>query len=187
MRNPALSFPQHPKYLTVGNLFSLAISQKTNSTSIIMHLLHDQVNTSNMPFIVDLLQQHLPTVLITECYNEENLPFAIEVRHTEIGHLFEHILLEYLCQLKLAKGSIEATYSGRTRWNWVRDPRGVFHIHLTCGQTDADILPTALEKAITLMELILTTKQTTFFPVHRYFYSRNGLKNGKRKKLKAQS
>jgi hypothetical protein len=130
--------PAVQKYF-VENLFSLAIIQKQTRTKITMDLLHNQINTEEIPFITDLLQENLPSVLSTACYNDLGLPFDEEVRNTEIGHLFEHILLEYLCQNKLAKGARRATYAGRTTWNWVRDPLGRFHIHLTCGQKDADI------------------------------------------------
>lgn len=183
MKQLALSL-SYPQTVTIENLFSLAIAQKTDSTHIAMQLLHNHVNTSRMPFVYKFLKRHLPTVLLTECYNEDNLPFAMEVRNTELGHLFEHILLEYLCQLKIAKGSSYASFSGRTKWNWVKEPRGMFHISLTCGQTDADILPLALEKTINLMSLILSTEQTRPFNRPKYFYSTNGLKNGKRVRQK---
>lgn len=185
-KSDLFSFPYLQSY-TAEDLFSLAIKQSSTYTRISMQVLHKSLTTASMPFIVTLLKRELPNVLLTECYNDDNLPFAAEVRNTELGHLFEHILLEYLCQLKIAKGCVQASYSGRTRWNWIRDPRGLFHISLTCGQADADILPIALEKTITLMKLILTTNPAPLFAPRRYFYSRNGIKNGKRKKLKVQS
>ena len=123
--------PTVQKYF-VDNLFSLAIIQKQTRTKIIMDLLYNQINTKEIPFIEDLLKENLPSVLAATCYNDLDLPFDEEVRNTEIGHLFEHILLEYLCQNRLAKGAKRATFSGRTKWNWTRDPFGRFHIHLTC-------------------------------------------------------
>lgn len=167
-------------YYTVENLFSLGITQSKYSTQIRMQLLNNQLNTNTIPFIDELLQVHLPTVLRTECFNDDNLPFALEVRNTEIGHLFEHILLDYLCQLKIAKGSSKAVFAGRTRWNWVRDPKGMFHIKLNCGAEDADIFPLALEKTISLMQIILQNKQPSLFPSKKLLSSKNGLKNGKR-------
>jgi len=169
---------------SVENLFSLAITQKKTSTKIIMQLLNNQVSTSEIPFIVELLKERLPNVLLTQCFNDQDLPFSIEVRNTELGHLFEHILLEYLCQLKIAKGYQCAVFSGRTKWNWIRDPKGKFHIHLNCGEKDADILPLAVEKTVALMRYVLENKQQQLFPARRFFYSRNGLKNGKRSRKK---
>ncbi len=171
--------PTSQQYI-VENLFSLAITQKQTSTKIIMQLLYNQVNTRDIPIIVQLLQENLPNVLHTQCFNDEGLPFSVEVVHTEIGHLFEHILLEYLCQLKIAKGASRASYAGRTKWNWVRDPRGKFHIRLTCGVKDADILPMALEKSISLMKIILANHQTPLFLQKPLYGQRAGLKNGKR-------
>lgn len=180
---------------TIENLFSLAITQQSRSTKIHMQLLNNRVNTSDIPLVVDLLNQHLPNVLLTQCFNEEDLPFDVEVKNTEIGHLFEHILLEYLCQLKIGKGSVNASYSGRTSWNWVRDPMGTFHIRLSCGIKDADILPLAVEKTISLMKVLLqedlpiadtlTIREDgettlTFKESATYLSAENGLKNGKK-------
>src|SRR5579862_8893482 len=85
--------PEVQQYF-VENLFSLAITQKRTSTQIIMDVLYNQLNTSEIPYLLDVLQENLPSVLLTTCYNDLNLPFSVEVRNTEIGHLFEHILLE---------------------------------------------------------------------------------------------
>src|SRR5260221_1214377 len=94
--------PTEQKYI-VEDLFSLAIIQKRTRTKITMDLLYNQINTKKIPLITDLLKENLPSVLATICYNDLNLPFHVEVLNTEIGHLFEHILLEYLCQSKLAQ------------------------------------------------------------------------------------
>src|SRR5258707_8329129 len=99
---------------TIDNLFSLAITPKLTTTKIIMTMCNGKINTNTIPQTERILKKLLPTVLSTTCYNAENLPFAIEVRNTETGHLFEHILLEYLCQQKLAKGHNTATFSGTT-------------------------------------------------------------------------
>lgn len=145
--------PAVQQYL-VDNLFSLAIIQKQTRTKIIMDLLYNQINTQAIPSITELLQENLPSVLLATCYNDTGLPFNEEVRNTEIGHLFEHILLEYLCIYKIKKGARRATYAGRTKWNWVRDPMGRFHIHLTCGKKDADIFPIAIEQTVSLMKIL---------------------------------
>ena len=82
-----------PEEYMVDNLFSLLITQKQTSAKITMQLFYNQVNTCDIPVIVDLLQEHLPNVLFTQCFNDEGFPFNVEVKNTEIGHLFEHILL----------------------------------------------------------------------------------------------
>ncbi len=171
--------PTVQKYF-VDNLFSLAIIQKQTRTKIIMDLLYNQINTKEIPFIEDLLKENLPSVLAATCYNDLDLPFDEEVRNTEIGHLFEHILLEYLCQNRLAKGAKRATFSGRTKWNWTRDPFGRFHIHLTCGKKDADILPVALEQTVSLMKVLLAYNKNHLFLTTNSL-NNNGLKNGERR------
>jgi hypothetical protein len=181
---PAYQLTTTPFEYHIESLFSLQILQKTSSTNIIMQSYQEHVSTGHIPFIEELLRKHLPTVLLTQCFNEEQLPFALEVKSTEIGHLFEHILLEYLCQLKIAKGAQSAVFSGRTSWNWIKDPRGKFHIRLTCGKKDADILPFALEKTINLMKIILGVEQEPLFSTMNPTISKRGLKNGKRHKGK---
>jgi hypothetical protein len=176
----------HPYCSTyaIENYFSLLIQQNISSARIKMLLLKDPINTADIPSTHNILQNFLPSVLTTQCFNDQNLPFSLEVKRTEIGHLFEHILLEYMCQLKIGKGHKSASYTGRTRWNWERDPRGVFHIHINCTLKDADIFPLALNKSITLMKKILHHNQ---FPSSRNslpIRSNEGLKNGKKLRKK---
>lgn len=175
----------HPSPLSstynIENNFSLFIKQYTTTTKIKMMLFTELVNTSDIPYTYDVLKNFLPSVLTTECFNDEKLPFYREVKKTEIGHLFEHILLEYMCQLKIAKGFKYAVYAGRTKWNWERDPRGMFHIHINCSMKDSDILPTALNKSIVLMKIILNYSRKSL-PRQQYLYCFNGLKNGKKLK-----
>ncbi len=173
-----LSLPINFSEYHIERLFSLHVMQKTRSTKIVMQTHHKYVNTGYIPSVEKLLRKYLPTVLLTECDNDERLPFALEVKSTEIGHLFEHILLEYLCQLKIAKGSESAIFSGRTSWNWIRDPRGKFHIRVSLGRNDADILPEALEKTISLMKMIFKTTEPRLLSIHKHVTT-SGLKNGK--------
>lgn len=189
----------HPYCTTynIENSFSLFIQQNTSCAIIKMLLLKDPINTAEIPYTFDILEYFLPSVLTTECFNDQNLPFCQEVKKTEIGHLFEHILLEYMCQLKINKGCKSATYAGRTKWNWERDPRGVFHIRINCTHKDADIFPLALNKSILLMRTILRHNQPLSTPDTLYTRPNEdvpatpsstqwqaGLKNGKKLKKK---
>lgn len=174
---------------TVENTFSLDILHKSRSARIKMMMLRDPINTADIPHTYQILKKLLPNVLTTECFNEQNLPFRQEVKNTEIGHLFEHILLEYMCQLKITRGYSSAVFAGRTRWNWERDPRGLFHISVNCPLRDHLILKDALHMSIALMRIILNFDKKSFMPYQTYFFSpylesRNsqGLKNGKRLK-----
>lgn len=138
------------------NQFGLTIQHSDESTKIIMRLYTPFVNTKYIPQTYSVLKNQLPSILRSTCFNEYELPFHEEVKHTEIGHLFEHILLEYLCMLKLSSGHNEACFDGVTNWNWKKDPVGTFYIKVTAGFEERDIFPQALQKAIDLTKIILT-------------------------------
>ncbi len=115
------------------------------------------INTRDIPFTYTILEKQLPSILIAQCFNDEGLPFSQEVKMTEIGHLFEHIMLEYLCILKLANGHSKATFRGETNWNWKRDLRGTFHIHINAGIKHEEIFDEALTNSIELLVKIMGT------------------------------
>lgn len=139
-----------------NDLFSLAIHYGEINTKIIMELFACAVNTQHLPDTYSLLKKHIPTILYSKCFNEKNYPFSEEVKKTEIGHLFEHILLEYLCQLKLASGLKNPVHNGLTKWNWEEDAEGVFHISIDSGYKDYRIFKEALENSIWLTFNILS-------------------------------
>lgn len=155
------------------NLFTLSIDRQKHKIRILMQLLIPQVNTKDFPLTQQLLQLYLPSIFRSTCYNEDNLPFHKEVTQTEVGHLFEHILLEYLCIVQLENGLEEATYEGVTDWNWVREPQGSFHITINTEADDLDILHQALDRSITLMNVILTGNQTMNAEPPRHPLTRN--------------
>lgn len=136
--------------------FSLLVSQEVHNTLILMKLNTYAVNTRCIPNISALLQLQCPTVLSTRCFNERNLSFRQEVKATEIGHLFEHLLLEELCIKKLDCGLKSVVFNGQTNWNWVKEPRGLFHIIIDAGFSDQLIFPAALSRTIEITETILT-------------------------------
>src|SRR4051812_19075040 len=115
-------------YLLSSQNYQLAIKNSSSGTFIKMSLFTDYYHTNSLPQTSPILQEELPPVLKTQCFNELNLPFSSEVKNTEIGHLFEHILLEYLCQEKIADGYKKASFRGVTRWNWKNEAKGTFHI-----------------------------------------------------------
>lgn len=117
------------------------------------------INTQDIPHTKQFLKKTFPAVLHSECFNSQNLPFSKEVQQTEIGHLFEHILLEYLCYAKLKNGLSEVSFSGHTDWNWKKETRGTFHITIDIGIEDANILPSSIEKSISLLQNLIQNKQ----------------------------
>lgn len=138
------------------NLFSLNIQHNKHTTLILMSLFTPVVNTVDIPETLQILQTLFPTVLKTRCFNDKNLPFDKEVVQTEIGHLFEHILLEYLCIYKIQSGCDCAKFKGFTDWNWKLNPWGTFSITINCGYRDLKIFSKALEKSIELTQFILS-------------------------------
>ena len=140
-----------------NNLFSLNLVQRTQEVAIDMRVSSSAVNTREFPQTLQLLSDYYPAVLKTECFNEENLPFSLEVQQTEIGHLFEHLLLSYLYELKVGRGYNDVIFNGITRWNWREDAAGTFHIFIDAGREDEDIFSLALEKSMKVLTLILTS------------------------------
>lgn len=143
------------KNLYRSHYFSLDINQKNNNTTLRMKMGVPLVNTRSIPHTFSFLKSHAPSVLATRCFNDLNLAFDEEVKATELGHLFEHILLEQLCVLKISAGFANAVFNGRTYWNWERDPTGVFHIVIDIGKKEIALLLTALQNTIQLFESLL--------------------------------
>jgi hypothetical protein len=135
--------------------FSLEITQKTSKTYITMYVKTPTVNTYAIPQTYTILANTLPSILRSTCFNDAQLPFFQEVLHTEIGHLFEHILLEYLCELKMENGYKDPIHNGVTEWDWLSDPRGTFHIKVDAGIEDTRLFFESLSHSISLLEEIL--------------------------------
>src|SRR6185369_7243422 len=123
-----------------NKLYSLQVNQSPFKTNIQMNLRTDFYHTGNLPSTLSQLKQALPGVLKSKCFNEGNLPFSKEVLNTEIGHLFEHILLEYLCSVKISQGAKRAVFKGVTTWDWKKDVKGTYHITLYISPRDSKFL-----------------------------------------------
>lgn len=151
--------------------FLLSVKQNKRQTKIIMNMQDDIVNTFDLPYTLAILKSLLPSVLQSTCFNEDNNPFYEEVLHTEVGHLFEHILIEYLCLLKVSEGFDNVEYTGVTKWNWVLYPRGSFHITVSAGLNDSSIFKSAMQKSIELINIILNSaksENSSIKPINTY-------------------
>lgn len=135
-----------------------------------MKLFSKQVRTCHFPYTHTLLQRLLPGIYEHQCFNEAELPFAQEVYNTEIGHLFEHVLLEYLCQIKGQQCQKEIVFKGNTQWDWYKEPIGTFNIVINVGSKDFDIFTQALIETTNLLATIfqpqdtLKSKEAAFLP-----------------------
>ncbi|OGG16724.1 hypothetical protein A3D77_04780 [Candidatus Gottesmanbacteria bacterium RIFCSPHIGHO2_02_FULL_39_11] len=137
------------------DLFSLIISPFKSHCVIRMDLHINEVTTHHIPLTYSILKDVLPSILKCVCFNQDNNPFSEEVKKTEIGHLFEHIVLEYLSLLTCQKKKDTAVFNGSTYWDWDTDNRGTFHITIDAKNDDYDILRESLDKSIHLLTSIL--------------------------------
>lgn len=138
--------------------FDLKIRQTSKVTAIDMQVHGVIVNTTDIPETLEFLKENYPGVLRTQCFNEKNLPFTVEVVQTEIGHLFEHILIDKLCALKIKSGAKSAVFNGTTSWNWQENPYGSFQIWIDIGRNDLELLIEGLKITIDLTKKLMADK-----------------------------
>ncbi|MDZ4786829.1 MAG: hypothetical protein SGJ02_12220 [bacterium] len=141
-----------------SHLFDLKIRQSSKTTSIDMQINFALVNTSDVPDTLEFLKQNIPSVLKTQCFNDQNLPFNVEVQQTEIGHLFEHILIDNLCALRIKSGATSAVFNGTTSWNWKKNQYGSFQILIDIGKKDLEMLVEGLRKTINLTKTLISPR-----------------------------
>jgi len=120
-----------------------------------MQILCGIFTTKHLPHTHKILASEIPSIFSSKCYNPQGLTFEHEVRNTEIGHLYEHILLELIADEKRLTTKNIGKIKGVTEWNWIDEPRGTFHIHLTVGEKDKEILKRTIHKANNIMNDII--------------------------------
>ncbi len=153
---PALSPLPHGD----AQYFTLEVTSTPKASRLIMHLFTHQVTTLHFSHLSKLLRKKLPCIFGCMCFNQQNLPFKEELKDTEIGHLYEHILLEYLAKLKSKSGDDQSDVAGVTSWNWNRQPRGTFNIVVNVGKKDLALLEVAITQTNQLMQEILNYQET---------------------------
>lgn len=86
--------------------------------------------SSQVPRIAERLLQSLPSLAEHRCQNRNGLPFVEELEDSELGHVFEHVVLELLAD--------RGVYTrGQTTWNWDRDPIGTYQVTISTGKRRA--------------------------------------------------
>lgn len=138
--------------------YSINIKHRVKSTEIVLEIDDGPLSTSFLPHTYGVLQKELPHIFASTCFNDDDIPFRKEVLSTETGHLFEHILLEYLSSEKIRQGFSVATYSGETYWNWKKERRGRFHITVSAGTNEIDLFYSALQNSLKLFRKIMWNK-----------------------------
>lgn len=149
-------------YARVFESDALVLYLKTESDAVKLAVYFDTESptTESFPDTSTLLTQFVPAYRTARCRNDRNLPFYREVEQTELGHLLEHILLEYLCLNKRQAGQSQALFTGKTTWNWQRDPRGTFFIDIAIRPEDHVYLSEALTQSLELIGKILENTKT---------------------------
>lgn len=135
--------------------FSLEICEAKFGIRLTMVLFMESLTTRYFPGTYLTLSQHLPRIFRSRCFNQGHLPFEQEVQDTEMGHLFEHILLEYLCELKISRGASRAVFKGETWWDWRISRRGTYNIDIQSFNLDRKLFNEALRKAVKLFNFII--------------------------------
>lgn len=138
-------------------LCSLSITHRKEHTDILMQLFSEHVTTKTLPQTLSYLKKLAPSVLRTTCHNDLHLPFRKEVTDTEIGHLFEHLILDYCSQ---HSEDSTRTYYGLTEWDWHVDKRGTFCISVSLGETEQDLLYRAIAHSHTVLEKLFSSVDT---------------------------
>ncbi len=139
----------------INELFSLSIRHSKLRTSVTMFIFSPIIHTKDLPKTYAILKRRLPSIIKAKCFNDAHLPFKEELRKTEIGHLFEHLIIEYMCRLKLGSGAAKASFRGLTKWNWLRDPRGTFHLTIHHTEKENALFEEALGKSTQLLREIM--------------------------------
>lgn len=147
----------YPNYYSDRWNYSIHSADAHRNRLLHMHVPSSLLYTSSLPGTHALLSQLEPRILQSKCFNNKKLPFTKEVKKTETAHLFEHILLEYLCQEHLLTGGKQAKFSGWTRWNWKKDARGIFHITISGNKTSDEQFTHAFARSVLLFETILAS------------------------------
>lgn len=123
------------------------------------------ISTKSFPQTLEIVKRIIPGVLETECFNDHNFLFVEEIKNTEIGHLFEHIVI-YLLKENGIKNQQnnqvdEVVYEGRTYWNWKKNPRGKFFIEINGPQIETEIFLNIVKQANFVIESILESNAET--------------------------
>lgn len=151
------------KTLISNNKFNIGFRVFGSIVKIDLHMKTSIGTTKSISSCTDCLLAHVPSVFTTQCFNDKNLSFYDEVKDTQLGHLFEHILIEYMCLYKL-KFQNSVNFSGRTYWrSQYEDPRD-FTVIVNCKIIDWPIFIKALKKTILVFQNLIEERHLSASP-----------------------
>lgn len=143
--------------------FDLNLNFSKNSLRL-THIIHNgMVRTNNYPLTFSILRRRLPSIFENICFNDGNKSFQKEVKNTEVGHLFEHILLEKL-KIEALKRNIYGDFEGYTHWDWNATQFGQFNISIKLTNNLKVYLEDALKSSIPILEEILNSRRRAVMP-----------------------
>lgn len=134
--------------------FSLTFTIGEFSTHLLMNVDEAFVNTKDFKNTIPILKKNIPSILFSKCYNDKNYSFDKEVKKTETGHLFEHLIIESLFILKSNAGIKESIHQGITYWNWRVNKIGTFDIEIDAGVGDKEYIDKSVKYSMNLLSKI---------------------------------
>lgn len=138
--------------------FHVNFEQKADRVVLAQEVFNPALYTEDLPCTLAVLEKRIPTIFTNHCRNGKGYTFKREAKNTEVGHLFEHLILENLKLLALKKRKT-ADYRGVTSWDWSNNRRGSFDIVVYSGKKDKKLFSIAFAKSVRIMEEIFGIKQ----------------------------
>lgn len=139
------------KELYSSDNFEVKIRLGEGRVELVHRIKHPLIHTSALPITEAFLAQEIASIFGNQCFNGKNKSFRAEASSTEIGHLFEHLILEYI-KLLAEKVYGGVCVSGETIWNWKEMGYGTFLIKIDFGQNYRGCIEDAILNAAKLLD-----------------------------------
>lgn len=133
------------------NNFSVVVDETEDQIRLCQAIVHPAIHTAQLPETHDFLEQNLASIFENQCFNYAKRPFAEEVKSTEIGHLLEHLILEFM-KVEAEKEFGNVSFRGETVWDWKNDPRGTYWINIKSRKPWRKYFPVALDQAVKMLD-----------------------------------
>jgi hypothetical protein len=134
-------------------MYKIIVEKSAHQIHLHLSLVNTKLTTKSYPKTVEILNRQLPGIFSCKCFNNEKRSFRKEAKNTEVGHLFEHILMENLINLH----PVVHTCRGETRWDWQRNPLGTFEIELNTLEGYQVVWQEVLLRSMKIFDAILAS------------------------------
>lgn len=143
--------------------FSVLARQLDDCVILTQEIHNSATTTKDLPSTFSVLNQTIPSIFDNYCYNQNKYSFKKEVKNTEVGHLYEHLILENLKIFKIDSCG-KADVRGETHWDWIKDKKGTFNIVVYSDRGENGFFNKALGKATEVLEMIYATQKAGMPP-----------------------